>query len=272
MVHGIICPVAFLERFVIKSKFHLILPHLVKQYPKYKEFYKKRAEEGDFVLLDNSIFELSYSLSKEELLDIAEDMKVSEVVAPEVWDDKEGTEKLVEEFIEYHDKQKSNINILAMSQGNSIDELVETFFKWNTHPKINSLGLPFSLNYEIKGVSDNVKSLTLRRVLNRWYLVDRINKYAQASSQHIKHTHLMGLSDAVELQRYKGENYYWIRSNDSSTAFVHGINGITYVNRGLPCEKIEQKLDFNGYSNIILSDMQINCINKNIDKILDWCK
>jgi len=268
MQHGIICPIAFLEQFAIRSKFHLILPHLVQQHPKYKEFYKKRAEDGDFVLLDNSIFELGYSLPKEGLLSTAEDIKASEVVAPEVWDDKRGTEKLVEEFIEYHDKQKSNISILAMAQGSDINELVETFFKWNNHPKINSLGLPFSLNYEIKGISDNIKSLTLRRVLNRWYLVDRINKYAQASSQRIKPTHLMGLSDAVELQRYKGEEYYWIRSNDSSTAFVHGINDICYSDKGLPCEKVKQKLDFEFDKD--LTPEQLLNIHYNIQMIFNW--
>ena len=269
MKHGIICPIAYLSYFASKSNFHLILPHLI-QYPKYKGFYKKRVHQGDFILLDNSIFELGYSLEKEKLLAIAQDMKVSEVVAPEVWHDKEGTIKLVEEFMEYHDVTKSTVNILAMATGNTEEEIIETFFQWNRHPKINSLGLPFSLDYEIKGVSDNIKSLTLKRVLNRWHLVDSLNKYAKASSQVIKPTHLMGLSDALELQRYKGDNYYWIRSNDSSTAFVHGYNSIKYTDRGLPCEKISQKVDFSRYDEGDISHFQIECINYNIDKILSW--
>ena len=270
MLHGIICPVSQLSTFAIQSKFHLILPHLVNSLPKYKEFYKERAREGDHVLLDNSVFELGHSLDKKELLETAEDLHVTEVVAPEVWEDAIGTNILVEDFIEYHDSMQSNIKILAMAQGNTIDEIVESFFKWNNHIKIDSLGLPFSLDYEIKGISDNVKSLTLRRVLNRWHLVDRINQYSKASSIRIKPTHLMGLSDAVELQRYKGDDYYWVRSNDSSTAFVHGVNGILYTERGLPCEKIKMKLDFEGYK-LLTSELE-HYVNKNIRTILSWIK
>jgi hypothetical protein len=272
MQHGIICPTAFLEHFATRSKFHLILPHLIKQYKKYFEFYRNRAKEGDFILLDNSIFELGYSLNNIELLEIAESIHASEIVAPEVWHDKKGTIKLVEKFISYHDKQKSNIRILAMATGESEEEIIETFFEWNKHPKIDSLGLPFSLDYEIKGVSDNLESLTLKRVLNRWHLVNSINKYAKASSQIIKPTHLMGLSDAVELQRYRGGDYYWIRSNDSSTAFVHGYNLIKYTKKGLPCEKISQKVGFDDYNDVILIDAQISLIEYNIQTILDWCK
>lgn len=268
MKHGIICPVKYLEKFATRSNFHLILPHLFEQFPEYKEFYKERAKQGDFILLDNSIFELGHSLEKEALLEISEEMKVTEVVAPEIWHDTNGTIKLVEEFIEYHNSWNSNIRILAMATGDNEEEIIEAFFRWNKHKYIDSLGLPFSLDYEMKGVSDNVKSLTLRRVLNRWHLIDSINKYSKASSQLIKSTHLMGLSDAVELQRYKGDNYYWIRSNDSSTAFIHGFNYIEYTDKGLPCEKIKKKVDFG--LDIELTEGQELYINNNINKILSW--
>jgi hypothetical protein len=80
----------------------------------------------------------------------------------------------------------------------------------------------------------------------------------------------MGLSDALELQRYKGVRYYWVRSNDSSTAFVHGFNEVYYTDKGLPGEKIKQKLDFDGYNNYELTISQKSCIHYNIDKILSW--
>ena len=272
MKHGIICPVVQLERFATLSDFHLILPHLVEKYPKYTEFYKERSRKKDFILLDNSIFELGHSLDKVELLEIAEDIGATEVVAPEVWHNKKDTIKLVDEFIQYHQQKRSSIRILAMATGETEDEIVESFFYYNTHPHIDSLGLPFTLDYELKGISNNIKSETLKRVLNRWHLIERITNYAESSSQLIKPTHLMGLSDAVELQRYTGIRYYWVRSNDSSTAFVHGYNKILYTDRGLPCEKIKQKLDFGGYSTIELDEKQIQCITYNIDKILSWCE
>jgi len=271
MKHGIICPVKYLERFATQSNFHLILPHLLEN-KEYKEFYKKRANHGDFVLMDNSIFELGYSLDKVTLLQLAEEMNVTEVVAPEAWHDQDETERLTEDFIQYCINKRSNVQILSMATGETEEEIIESFFYWNRYPQVSSLGLPFTLDYEIKGVSDNIKSLTLKRVLNRWHLVDNINKYALASNQPIKNTHLMGLSDAVELQRYKGGGYYWVRSNDSSTAFVHGFNGVRYTDKGLPKEKISNKLMFEGYTDELLDEEKIADINFNIQTILSWCE
>uniref|UniRef100_A0A7C3WM14 Uncharacterized protein n=1 Tax=Dictyoglomus turgidum TaxID=513050 RepID=A0A7C3WM14_9BACT len=271
MQHCIICPTSYLEDFATKSKYHLILPHVLQSDSKYYEFYRKRIREKDFVILDNSIFELGTSFDANALLDIAEDLQVSVVVAPEAWEDAAETKKMVLDFIELHSSRNCNIPILAMAQGKNVDEIIGSFFFWNNHSKISYIGLPFSLDFEIEGVSDNIKSQTLKRVLNRWYLVDRINRYIRASSQKIvKPTHLMGLSDAVELQRYKGDSYYWIHSNDSSSAYIHGKHCIKYTDRGLPCEKILEKVNFS--DSTVLNTEQYNCIVYNIEKILSWVK
>jgi hypothetical protein len=264
MQHGIICPVKWLEKFAIQSKFHLILPHLFEKYPQYKEFYKERAKKGDHILIDNSIFELEKSFDYKKILEYAEEIGAKEVSAPEVLKDKEASKKLRDEFLNYYNKSGSKVNILAVAQGNNIIEIIESYAELMEVNEIKALGLPFDIDEEITGISDKVKSLTLRRVFNRWFIVDQISK--MYFYKEPKPTHLMGLSDALELQKYS--KYSWIRSNDSSTAFVHGVNKIRYTDKGLPCEKIKQKLDFGGYQS--LNQQQIDDINYNINKILKW--
>lgn len=272
MQHGIICPVSQLERFATQSKFHLILPHLIEQYPAYKEFYTYRAKEGDHVLIDNSIFELEKSFDYRKMIEYAEEIGAVEISAPEVLKDRDASRELRDEFLEYYVKSGSKVNILAVAQGRSIQEVENSYFELLGISEIKALGLPFDLddNTGEYASTEGIESLTLRRVLNRYSLICGIDVIAILDKLELKPTHLMGLSDAVELQLYKHGEYNWIRSNDSSTAFVHGVNGVRYTERGLPCEKIKQKLDFGGYKE--LTPGQIEDINYNISTILGWLK
>ena len=160
------------------------------------------------------------------------------------------------------------MKVLGIAQGKNIQEITDSFFHLNSMDGIDYLGLPFMLDNEEEDISVGIKSLTLRRVINRWSLTSLISLIGESEDIEIKPTHLFGLSDAVELQKYKGSQYYWIHSNDSSSAFVHGFAGIKYSDRGLPCEKIAQKLDFG--LDVELTQSQESFINYNIDKILSW--
>lgn len=268
MKHGIICPVAYLEKFATKSNFHLVLPHLFEKFPKYKEFYKERAREGDFIICDNSLFELGKCMDYKIVLEKAEEINASVVVGPEVFGSYAQNLRLIYEFLEWKDKIGSKMKVLGIAQGKNSDEIFESFLHLNSIDGIDYLGLPFMLDYEEENTF-GIKSLTLRRVLNRWHLTFLIASVSISESIDIKPTHLFGLSDALELQKYKNPDLYsWIFSNDSSSAFVHGYNLIRYADRGLPREKIEQKVDFG--LNEELTSQQETFIEYNIDKILSW--
>jgi hypothetical protein len=73
-----------LEEFAVASKYHLILAHVCEQSPEYTEFYRRRAREGDYVILDNGAYELGESVQLELLQKYAEIIKPSVVVLPDV--------------------------------------------------------------------------------------------------------------------------------------------------------------------------------------------
>jgi hypothetical protein len=258
---GIICPVADLQIFAGESRFHLILPHLYDLYPGYYEFYAGRIAAGDFVLQDNSVFELEHSLDYKFLLTQAETLGVTEMVAPEVLLNPEACTRVLEEFLTHRQKEGSKIPVLCVAQGTNMTELLTHFFAINQYSDVASLGLPFDLDWQ-EGPNVHVRSRTLRRVLNRWDLVTAIDTTAKLRNIPIKPVHLMGLSDPVELQRYR--EIPWIRSNDSSSAYVHGAAGILIGDRGLPCEKIPTKLDF---GSSIVTDTQLFAVKHNIRMI-----
>ncbi len=269
---GIICPIPHLEDFASQSNFHLILPHLYV-HPKYVDFYRGCIKKGDFVLQDNSIFELSTSLNAKFLIQQGNMLGVSEIVASEVLNSSDASKKAVEDFITDSISVGNKIPILAVAQGSSLQEIVKHFFFLNSIKEIASLGLPFDLENlmdenEDKILNAHVRSITLRRVLNRWRLVDAILEISRKEGWFIKKTHLMGLSDGMELQKYSSDDRYkWIRSNDSSSAYVHGSAGILYTDRGLLCEKIPTKLDFESF---LYNQTQKDAVNYNIKKLKEF--
>jgi hypothetical protein len=271
MKHGIICSVPHLSDFAILSRFHLILPHLFKEYPEYKDFYHDRSLNGDFVMMDNSFFELhekGEALTPEFLIEEANSIRCNEVVAPEVFLDSEKSLIALEEFLLISDKMKSRVDIAAVCQGSSLKDMTDYFLHLNKMYKedISCIAIPFALDFETP-LTKYLRSKTLKRTLNRILLIDNINNHLPEDDHEVIDVHLLGLSDPVELQTY--QDIPWIRSNDSSCAFMHGKNGISIIPRGLPTEKISAKVDF---GETIIKPESINLIHKNIQTILSFCE
>jgi hypothetical protein len=247
---GIICSIPHLKDFAIQSDFHLVLPHLIREYSEYREFYKERARKGDFVLLDNGVFELGDSVHFLDLVEITLENKFQEMVAPEVINDVRKTKGSLHDFLNYLIKEDLHPPVLAMIQGSTDIEMLNYAIELQNFSEVSTIGIPFRLEgVKWGGENDpfkNIKSLTLRRVLLRWDFLSRFAAACKEKGIISKPIHLMGLSDGVELQMYNGGNYnsLTIRSNDSSSAFVHGIESIRYEDKGLPVEKIQTPLDF----------------------------
>jgi len=259
---GFIVPTAYLEEFASKSDFHLILPHVCEESEQYKTFYKQRAQQKDFVMLDNSIFELEYAYEGDKFIDLALETGVSEVVVPEVLRNRKESLKKTEKFLTLiHSRFPLffPFRLAATVQGETFDEMAEHIKELYKIKEINTICIPFDLDYESLYMC--FYSKTLRRVVNRINFVAWMREMGYVE----KEVHLLGLSDGVELQVYKEEKYPFIRSNDSSSAFVHGYYCLKYTVKGLPVEKIEKKLDFSLKGP--LSCLQRECIEHNISML-----
>lgn len=82
----IISPVPDLERFVGDTRVHLLLAHLF-DHPqigeRYREFYQRRRERNDYLILDNGAYE-GAALPMPKLLEVARKVNATEVVLPDV--------------------------------------------------------------------------------------------------------------------------------------------------------------------------------------------
>lgn len=86
---GLIPPIPELDR-IPQTGFHLLLTHLLHD-PDYRDFYKERKDDGDYLLLDNSAHEFGASQDHEELLWNANEVGAQEVILPDVLFDRRGT-------------------------------------------------------------------------------------------------------------------------------------------------------------------------------------
>lgn len=80
---AIISPTAYLEEFSTRSTYHLALAHLVASDEKYAEFYRACSDAGDWVVLDNSVFEFGTAWDPSKLVDLALKIKAKTLVLPD---------------------------------------------------------------------------------------------------------------------------------------------------------------------------------------------
>jgi len=195
-----ITPIPDLERFAISSNFHLVLVHIAKVSPKYHRFYRNRSKAGDYVILDNGAWERDISVSSDELLDMAKEMKAKEVVAPDKLYDKNETIKMTRDFLSI---VPPKLKVQAVPQGQTVQEWKECFNEL-TKLQVDVIGLSKAPKY---------KSSRTERAL-----------YCLKEKPNITY-HLLGLDNPLELTNpiYKNPQF---RSIDSKIAFKYGAQGL----------------------------------------------
>lgn len=78
----IITPIAYLK-YAEWSTSHLVLAHLVDESDEYAEFYKQCRDRGEFVMMDNSAYELKEPYSPEKLLKLGQKCGAHAIVLPD---------------------------------------------------------------------------------------------------------------------------------------------------------------------------------------------
>ena len=262
---GFITPIKYLEAYAIQSNLHLVLSHIAKESKEYVNFYKNRATYGDFIILDNGCYETNNPTPIEELLEIGEKINASEIILPDKICDGPGTLALIENSISKIEKGNS-FKFGVVAQGKSLSEIMWmiSYYINFLSPYFDTIYIPVDIPFNPK--RDNVfkpyyihsPSITDQNMFNRLAFIKAIHyspnfsHFIKALSSLKKNIHMLGLFDGKELYEYR--NYPLIRSCDSSSCFVHGMRGIKYTRRGLPCEKIMDKLDF--FMQDVLSEQQ----------------
>lgn len=132
------------------NKTQFILLHKLIDNQEYLNYYLNNKFE--YILLDNSAFELGESMDGNLLMQYAKKLKVNEIIIPDVYRDKDKTLQLTNEFIEknWMECQINNIKMMGVPQGKDENELFNCLIEmlYNTHIKVIGLNKLWKRDYK----------------------------------------------------------------------------------------------------------------------------
>lgn len=238
----VICPVDDLEKFATKGDMHLLLTHLVEPDNAYTKFYAARKE---LKILDNGLFEHHVASPTSEILAKAKLVGADVVIAPDVLYDPVGTVKNAEIFAkEVHMENGRRrgrglrpLQMMAVPQAGNRKDYLWCYDRLVRQLNFQWIGLSILACPNAFSGSSDPNKIKQSRIATY-----RALKETGLWSSQTNH-HLLGLGshiDEVEFFAPIAE----IKSNDSSSAVLHGQMGITYENGAVPGGKKSHKLDF----------------------------
>lgn len=225
------------------STMHLVLPHLYDD-EDYVRAYRELKKSGDFIMQDNSMFELKETVSG-DLLEFADYIGADEVVVPEVWQDAKGCLEKTEEFFEKVGTKVYPYRFAACIQGKSYAEVSDHYSKlmrWGD--RISTICIPFGLDFDAYDDHDPMKK---EIGWNRFSVVRRLVQEG-IWKRHKTH-HLLGCNNPAEFAAYYKSllRPIWasLRSSDSKICYQYAQFGVVLdEDMGLSYRKIRAPLDF----------------------------
>ena len=217
-------------------------------------FYKRYFQyTHKYVILDNGVAE-NILISNEELVDLAIEMKVSEIIIPDIIGDYNKTKIMREDFLKkYYSKLKeSNIKIQSVVQGKIIDEYEQSLKELNCDYRIDVIGIPFRINYALF----NNKTSEENHMLNRLLFLNTFIFF--------KPVHCLGCNLLLEIKHLSYLNN--VRSIDTKLISRYGLNNkiFNFDDKIKPKEKLFIDKDLN--------NNQIGISIQNINKLREGLK
>jgi hypothetical protein len=188
------------------TDYHMALTHLVLKYPDYATYYKELAEEGDFVILDNSLIELGEAATLEKVLYAAKIINPSEIVLPDVFMEGSNTLSEVEKALQQLESIEYDYQLQAVCHGETENKWKTTWECLQNLPALDTIAIP---------------KVTEKQFGSRTPFV----KWALENNHNNKQIHLLGCwSDMEEFKEYTDEMKSKIRGVDTSITYHCAID------------------------------------------------
>ena len=116
-----ILPIAYLE-LEKDNDYHLCLAHLLKDRT-YHKFFKSQAKSGKYLIMDNGVVETGLPMDIEKLFHLAQSVKASEMILPDLLFKTKSTLEMGLSALEYaRGHVEGDLNFMAVPQGETKEE------------------------------------------------------------------------------------------------------------------------------------------------------
>lgn len=233
-----IAPISYLDVTVASTR-HLVLAHLVDQSDTYAKFYKTRSECGDYIMMDNSAYELHEPYSPDKLLSLAEKCGAHAIVLPDYpFQESAVTVEAARKFAPvFHEAGYANFFVPQSKRGDTEDWIKA--YRWAaTNPLIDIIGM------SILGIPNALPCIdpAYARVVMTSILQDR-DVFARNKAHHY-----LGLNAGPGLEIPSLLRMNALTSIDSSGPVWSAIHGHAYsaeYDSLQSVKKLKSVVDFN---------------------------
>jgi hypothetical protein len=194
------------------------LAHLYKN-PAYRRMLHSCKKKGKYIIMDNGSAEDSM-VKTPELIDICRDLCPDEVIAPDVFFDRNETLSHLETFVDELDYTGllGRIKIQAVPQGNTREEWLDCYSKMTNAEEVDVIGFSKRVvTWCFLGFKDDQGIASGRHAAVEYLELNKMMK---------KPIHMLGAGDPREFAFYLHNPY--VRSNDSSNTIWASMNGIDF--------------------------------------------
>ncbi|MBT9168019.1 MAG: hypothetical protein DDT19_01364 [Syntrophomonadaceae bacterium] len=247
---ALITPTKFLSKYSTKSKCQMVLVHIYEQDAAYREFYKERVSEGDFVILDNSAYELGEATAVSRLVHCIEDLHPTAVFLPDVRFDKGATIRRTEEAYKY--LRGYGCKLFAVPQGKDLASVMSCYTTLRQYPWIDGFGISKATG---KTTGFGTRTSFLQFMEDNGYVDDQ------------KYYHMLGMEEDLTQLKRTGQ-FKWASSIDSCKPLVYGLYNILLGPDGT---KEAYPSRPKGYFDIVETNYH-SAIEQNIGQVIFWAK
>ncbi len=141
------------------------MPHLYQE-KRYRDFYRKRSDEGDYIILDNGAAE-GLEFGNKHLYTVAEGIGAHEIVVPDTLGDGNDT---IAKGLAFSRHTRDGYRYMMVAQGNNINECLQTIDMIATDTKfmyVTAIGIPRLINRENRHARFTVSKFIAERGYNR---------------------------------------------------------------------------------------------------------
>lgn len=233
-----IAPTAYLD-FTRASHSHLVLAHLVDNDDTYARFYKACSTSGDFVIMDNSAYELKEPYSPEKLIDLGKMCGADAIVLPDYpFQPAQKTIEAAEEFNPLFKEAGVQSFFVPQSKRGDWDDWVDAY-KWAANnDDIHIIGM------SILGIPNAVPHISpsyARVVMTQTLISHGVFNFE-------KHHHYLGLNAGPALEIPSLINMNALDTIDSSGPIQAALMGHEYsleTDSLQSVKKLKMPVDFN---------------------------
>ena len=137
-----ITPTSYLEQFAGQSNTHLVLAHLVATDEIYASFYKKMSERGDYIMMDNSAYELKVPYSPEKLVELGNKCGADVIVLPDYpFQHSSVTIEAAQKFIPLFKQAGFGTFFVPQSMRGDVDDFCSAYSWAANNPDVDVIGL-----------------------------------------------------------------------------------------------------------------------------------